>query len=357
MKIGIDIQAALPLHRSGIGTYVFNLIKYLSQTDSKNNYFLIKPPGKDTHAIDQFLVNQNFKIRSQINLINFVPALDLFHGPDFKLINVSAKKKAVTIHDLGCFVNNDFMSKEFEELTRKKIIKSIRQADIIITVSDSIKQQVEELFPKTKGRVKFVHHGISEEINFVDNKEKIRSVMKKYDIRKPYILFVGNIENRKNISTLLNAFKKIEDKTDHQLVLIGRGGHGSEKIQLLFNKLSFGDKAKLIGWADYDDLALLYSAADFFVFPSWYEGFGFPVLEAMKCHTPTIISDIQTHREIAGDASIFFDPKNDDELAEVMIKLIPDESLKQKLGTKGIERAKLFTWENSVQQMINIYEC
>jgi len=352
MKIGIDYSAAVSRQRSGVGNYVFNLVNGIAKIDNINEYLLFVNAKL---SFDD--VGFNFKIYRKTGLSRFFQQLDVFHGPDFKLIFTRSRKKVVTIHDLASHFNNDFMSIDFQELTKKKIQNSVRNSDLIITPSNTIKSQLEEFYPETIGKVRTVYHGISDNIKYINDTEQMRKTLDKYKINQPYLLFVGNIENRKNISNLLNAFSELinERKIEHQLVLVGKPGWGFDKINIKAKELNLSNKVCFIGWAGENELSVLYSAADVFVYPSWYEGFGFPILEAMKCKLPVVVSDIPTHREIASDAATFVIPDNPSMIADAIYSLILNRSQRELLISRGLEHVKFFTWEKTARETLNIY--
>jgi glycosyltransferase involved in cell wall biosynthesis len=354
MIFGIDYQAAVPAERSGIGTYIFNLVDALSRIDEENEYNLLVP------SIDKSLklIRKNFRFVGKKNPLRFIKRFDSFHGPDFKLISVRADKKIVTIHDLASRVDGDFMSDEFRKFTRIKIEKSIEKADIIVTVSKTIKNQLEEYYPSVRGKIRVVYHGIGEEIRQSSVAGSEFDVLEKYSIITPYILFVGNLETRKNIVTLLKAFQSFiqKEKTSHQLVIVGKPGWGYERIMKHARGSDCGDRIRFVGWIRSNDISSLYSNADLFVYPSWYEGFGFPLLEAMKCGVPVIASDIPTHREIAGDAAIFVPPSDAEGFAQKFSLLMSDVQLRTDLVNAGKSRSELFTWKKTAQAMLDIYK-
>lgn len=353
MKIGIDYSAAASRHRSGIGNYIFNLVKGLLEIDSGNEYTLFVPSIFSSFGD----LKPNFKIRQKFDLTRWLDNLDVFHGPDFKLMAVRSRKKIVTIHDLASHINRDFMSIDFQELTKKKVRESVERSDLIITPSETVKSQLEEFYPETRGRIKAVYHGISDEIKFISDLQHVQRTLEKYQIRTPYLLFVGNIEQRKNITNLLYAFSILagDKKIEHDLILIGRPGWGFEKIDRVKQGLNLGNRIRLIGWVDDDDLPVLYSAATVFVYPSWYEGFGFPILEAMKCQLPVVASDIPTHREVASDAAVFVPPDNPSVMADAIHWLITDSTKRDSLIRRGTEHVKSFQWKITATEMLRIY--
>lgn len=355
MKIGIDIKSAFEAKRSGVGNYVYHLVKNILSIDSKNEYSLFSSSNKNEDFIPQ---NANAKIINRKSISSLLKKMDVLHGPDFKLLPIRANKKIVTIHDLASFMDEDFMSDDFKKLTQRKIIKSIGQADIIVTVSNSVKEQLINQLKLSKEKIQVVYHGVSEINTSVINKERNENILTKLGIAKPFFLFVGNIETRKNIITLLKAFEIFKDKykTEHELVLVGKSGHGYEKIQEALEANKVKSDIKEIGWIEDDDLAVLYSEAEIFIFPSLYEGFGMPLLEAMKFKLPIICSSIEVLKEIASDSALFVNPSDPNDIAESIYEAVSNNELKKRLIQNGIERVKNFSWEKTARIMLNIYE-
>ncbi len=353
MKIGIDIKAAFEEKRSGIGNYVYHLVKNLLAVDKKNEYYLYSPKEEIN-----FLKSENAVTVNRKNPLSLLRKLDVFHGPDFKLMPVKAKKKIVTIHDAASFNEEDYMSSDFKKLTQNKIIKSIKDSDLIITISQSVKDELIKYCNLNDDNIKVVYHGINEELGLLPERINKEEVLQKYDIKIPYFLFVGNLETRKNISTLIKAFNIFTNNYDskHQLVLIGKAGYGYEKIKEELNASPQKKDIKELGWVDDSELSIIYSSAEIFVFPTLYEGFGFPVLEAMKFKLPVIASDLPVMKEIAGDAAAFVNPFSPEEISKTMYNISSDATRKNKFINLGLERNKLFTWQKTAEKMISIYE-
>ena len=355
MIFGIDIKAATGFQRSGIGNYVFNLVENLNVIDNQNQYYLLNP---NENSRNPFHLKKNFRIRNRYSLLNFINRFDVVHGPDFKIPFANAKKKVVNIHDLASFVNDGFMSKDFAELTKKKVLTSIKKADRILTISNAIKDQLESEYPETKGKITNIYLGVDKNIQHISDIEKRESTRKKYNLPESFILFVGNLESRKNILTLLKAFSKLiqESGFNHQLVLVGKPGFGFELIKKYIDENNLFNKIKLIGWVDEGDLYTIYSLAELFVFPTFYEGFGLPIIEAMKCKLPVLLSDIVTNKEIAQDAASYFNTSDENDLAEQILKLVNDNVRKEEMIKKGCERSQKFDWRKTATETLSIYE-
>lgn len=355
MQIGIDTKEAFRIHRMGIGNYVFNLVNGLMQIDDKNEYYLVTPSAFIRNPFD---LPSNYSFRYRFSPLNKIKQLKTFHGTAFKLSPVKAKTKVITIHDLASFLYQDFMPSTIKELTKKKISNAVASADTIVTASHTIKNHLEEYYPRTRGIIKVVYHGIDGDSRYVDDSLRISSVQKKYKLPGSYLLYVGKLEARKNILTLLKAFKylKTNFNIEESLLLVGKRGWGYNHISTLIKDLHLAKSVKELGWIDEPDLNTVYSAARLFIFPSWYEGFGLPILEAMSCRLPVIVSDIPTHREIASDSALYFKPGDKVELAENVISLLNDKFKRDDMMYRGLQRIKDFNWQKTAAEMIEIYE-
>jgi glycosyltransferase involved in cell wall biosynthesis len=177
----------------------------------------------------------------------------------------------------------------------------------------------------------------------------------KWNVDQPYILAVGTLEPRKNLPTLLRAFAKIKDDIPHQLVLVGPEGWLTGKLKSTLDELALGDRVRLTGFVSDEELGGWYSAADLFAFPSYYEGFGLPTIEAMLCGAPVLASNTSSFPEVVGDAGILIPPTDIDTWAEAMCDLVRDEGRRNDLREKGLVRAESFSWRRTAQETYDIY--
>ena len=179
----------------------------------------------------------------------------------------------------------------------------------------------------------------------------------KYSITGSFILFVGNISPRKNILALLQAFNKLKKRgIKHKLVIAGKKDQRYEQVLKTLNELNLGGEVIFTGYVPEEDLPKLYNAADLFVYPSLYEGFGLPILEAMACGTPVVASNVSSLPEVAGDAGLLVNPQDVDALTNAMYKVLTDDKLKESLIDKGLERAKFFSWEKTARETLEVYK-
>ncbi|MCD6594796.1 glycosyltransferase family 4 protein [bacterium] len=228
-----------------------------------------------------------------------------------------------------------------------KIIDSEKLVEILSQFAESKDAALIGKVVSEKG-VNSVFHRIAE--------NEIVKIRKKYNLPKKFIMFLGTIEPRKNLVGLLKAYSSIHTKIEHKLVIVGGKGWKYSNIFETIEKLQIKDKIIFTGFVATGDLPAIYSSADIFVYPSFYEGFGIPLLESMACGTPVMTSDISSMPEVVGDVALLFDPYSVEDIAEKILKLARDNSMRNILSEEGIERAKKFSWEKSARKILNIYK-
>jgi glycosyltransferase involved in cell wall biosynthesis len=257
----------------------------------------------------------------------------------------SVSMQAVTIHDASVFDHPEWFRPAFAAWTRLSWKILAKQAKAFITVSEFSKQRLQRHLNIPNEKIHVIHNGVGKP--FVPQAQKVIELTKeKYGIKKPYFLFAGTREPRKNLKFLLEAWKFFASKT-HELFLAGREGY-------VFSQ-SAGHVSNMTCVPD-EDLSALYSGATAFVFPSLYEGFGLPVLEAMACGTPVIASDMAVFREIFDDAAILVNPHEPKEIANAMQKIIDDKDLAANLRERGLQKAARFSWDESAQKTQSVIE-
>jgi len=236
---------------------------------------------------------------------------------------------------------------------------SLKHAHKIIAVSNFTKQELLATYKKADdSKIEVVYNGYPEKLyHFIEDDDDRRAVLDKYDFQEPFFLYVGRLEKKKNTHTLVEAFAIFKDahpELDMQLVLIGNAGYGYDEVKYILEEYNLASSVIMPGWIPEFDMPAIFSAATAFVFPTLHEGFGIPVIQAMACGVPTLISDIPVLREIAADAALFFDPRSRVDLAEAMNRVASDADLRQNLKAKGLERAAQFSWEKSATETLKI---
>ena len=343
---------------SGIGTYIKNIIPFLI------NEFNIILLGSE-NEIKQYdwqdkveIIECNSKIYSikeQLELFNNIPKCDVFWSPHYNipLLPIKAKKRIVTIHDvfhLAFYDQLNFKQKLYAKLV---INQAVKKSDKILTVSKFSRDEIKK-YTNTAKEINVVYNAIDfNKFKKIDNKSKLNLVKEKYSLPNEFILFVGNVKPHKNIKNLLLAIKNL----DINLVVVGKKEGfitGDDNIQLLIKENHLENKIYFTGYVDDEDIPLIYNFAKIFVFPSIYEGFGIPPLEAQACGTPVIVSNSASLPEVCEESALYCNPYDINDIKEKIEILINDEDLQNDLIQKGFENIKRFSWEKSSKKIIEI---
>lgn len=376
MKIGIDIRL-IGKRQTGSEAVFFNLVKNLVRIDNANHYLLYTDVMeqvalmeiKKRLALDK---NKNFrfvplKTKNKFSW-NFwtLPRQLRKDSPDFYLTQyitpffVPAKIKIWTIiHDLSFLIYPQFI--KFSDLffLRTLIPLAIRRADKVIGVSRFTRDEIVTRYKTAPQKVEFIHNAVSDDFLLQTVTEEDRKkVREKYHLPEKFILYLGTLQPRKNIPTLISAYAQSEQLLPGlKLVIAGGRGHNfDQKIEESEKKYHLQNKIIHTGYVAEEDKKALISAATCFCFPSFYEGFGIPILEAFHCHVPCVISDIPPQREVAGDAALFFPPADPKKLAEKLCALLQEKTLAKRLIEKSQERLLLFSWEKTARRMLTLWE-
>lgn len=352
MKIAIDTQTILG-QRSGFGFYVKNLVETLKQVDPKNNYILIAPDReKDFSTPERFIWDQ-FIFPKKVKLQN----ADILHQPCFSAPVFYKAKKIVTVHDiipLKFPKNLPLASRLFYS---KWMTYSYRYADLIIADSECTKKDLIKYLKISENKIRVIHLATSKSFKPESSYKNITNIKDKYKTGEKYFIHVGTIEPRKNLPFLVSSYAKaVKAGIAENLVIVGKHGWYYESLFDLVKKLHLENKIIFTGYADDSDIPALYSGATALTFPSIYEGFGFPPLEAMACGTPVISSNTSSLPEVVSNAGILLPPKDEKEWAKKMIEISNNKKLAQKLRIKGLAQAKKFSWEETAKKTIKVYE-
>ncbi|MEH2365192.1 glycosyltransferase family 4 protein [Nostoc sp.] len=381
LKIVVD---ATPVDSkpSGVGFYIANLICALNVLQKEENFQLgvVYQPGLKNWLRGDFIFPECFKNSSQQYLLPlplrisdlllalaFKPSLsyfekyfgspDILHGTNYSVYPCQNSLNVMNIYDLTFIKYPNYTDSVVKTYT-KRVKRCLEWTDLVLTISESSKKDIIEYLEVDPKKVyvtplasRYYSNYLSEEI--AQGLEKQAN----YDFSKPYLLFVSTIEPRKNINTIITAFNFLKEKykIEHQLILIGKKGWNYEPIFAAIENSPWANQIHHLNYLSNELVALFYSKADVFVYPSYYEGFGLPVLEAMTLGAPTISSNTSSIPEVAGDAAILIDPSDSVQLAEAILKVISDSQLRQELIIKGRERAKLFSWERTAKETLKAY--
>ena len=364
MKIAI-IGDALDYQYAGIYYYTKELINALARIDKQNEYWIVreKSVGDFSKNVKELIVPLKkipgaaaYRLFISIPKILIQKKVDIVVEPrHFGPFNLPKTIKRVTvIHDLSPIHYpqwHQFVSSKLQQLFLPSILK---RADHIITNSNFTAQDVMAYFPFTKNKTTGILLGKEDFFKPESN----QAILSKMGLHKPYLLHTGTIEPRKNLSLLIKAFEQIkkEKSIDLQLVLVGKLGWKSAALQEQINASPFKDAIKSLGYVERAILPAIYTGASAFVYPSHFEGFGLPVLEAMSCGTPVIVSDVSSLPEIIGTSGLTFPPNNQEILVKQIGEIIDNDSIKQNLSAKSLQQAAKFNWDKTAQATLAIFE-
>lgn len=367
MRIGID---GIPLAslRTGVGHYTFELARALSLAAPAYRFELLSPlPLLD--SVTEEITESNLRpVRLRLNallrpwwairlpLYIRQTGLDVFHGTNFDVPLWNSCATVVTIHDLSLFLHRETHEKRLVRRARRRMPLMARTASMIITPSESVKGEVCDHFRISPEKVVAIPEAARPRFRPVGAGEAA-TVMKQFGLEEGFILFVGTIEPRKNLMTLLRAFEEVLRSTGlrPQLVIAGKKGWLMDELFSYVKGMDAGERVRFLGYVSEDALSALYSCCGVSVYPSLYEGFGLPTLEAMACGAPVITTRTPALMETVGDAARLVDPHDVQALARTMTELLSDERARRELSTQGLRRAARFSWEKTARLTMEVY--
>lgn len=375
MRIAIDYSAAVN-QRAGIGRLVRNQVLALAEVDHDNDYRLVYArPNRDT--VPQFPRAVNFSrrevgIRERWLTILWhraklpLPAdwlsgpVDLFHCPDFVLPPLRRARGVLTVHDLAFLMRPDCADHRLRAYLEEVVPRSIRRADFIIADSENTRNDLVVLLGAQPASIAVVPGGVEDRFEPITDAEQLRRARRKVGLRdEPFILAIGVIEPRKNLNRLMDAFRALKQRngvpSDLKLVMAGGKGWLFDDIFEHHAASPIRDHILMPGFVPDELLPALYSAADVFAFPSLYEGFGLPILEAMACGTPVVASRSSCLPEVADGAALLVDPNNVDGLIAALELALVDSDLRARLIKQGRQRAREYSWRRAAEQLLGVY--
>lgn len=369
MRIGIDGRASKWYRGTGIGTYTYQLISCINNIDKVNDYKIFMPSEcnniiqfNNNFSVSQITSqNQNTNFWDGVNICNPLSGsnLELYHVPQ-NGIGLPLEKNCsfvITLHDVIPYRMPETASDNYRKIFNETLPKIVSLCDGIITVSNFSKQDIIKTFNFPEEKI-FVTHLASEDIYKPKDKHLSKSLIEKYySIKDDFILYVGGFSPRKNIIGLIEAFSKLIliYKKDIKLVIAGKKGKSYELYKKRCEELNISDRVIFPGFIELDHLPYFYSASKLFVYPSFYEGFGLPPIEAMACDCPVITSNTTSIPEVVLDSAILIDPHNIDDLCSSMHNILIDETLRNSLIKKGRRRASELTWKKTASDTISAY--
>ncbi|MFN7928696.1 MAG: glycosyltransferase family 1 protein [Blastocatellia bacterium] len=367
MRIALD---AIPLvaKKTGVGHYTDALAEWLARTHHDHQYELVSPfdfPFPNGHQPPPNLSKRFTPVHPWLRkwwLVGLPTMLrlspfDLFHGTNYCIPVFAPCPTVVTIHDLSLYAQDKTHERQNVTRGKRRIPIMARRADLIIAPSEATKREIEHYLHIPSDRIRVVYEAAREKMQPLPP-AACEAVLQKHGIDRPYLLYTGTIEPRKNLLKLIRAYSEIVHTTEHHPMLVLCGGRGwmDEEVFELVAELKLQRLVKFTGYVDDEDLPALYSACEVFVYPSLYEGFGLPPLEAMACGAPVVTSDTSSLPEVVGKAGLLVNPHEALELAQVLVNLLDDENQRRHFRHAGLERAKLFSWERAAHETQAVYD-
>jgi len=374
LRIGIDFTAALK-QSGGIGRYTRGLITTLARLDRQNSYILMATPDALQASRPPFETYSNFNYKIYplterwmtigwhrfylpVPVEWFAGPVDLFHSPNFILPPTRRAKSILTVHDLSFMRHPQGAVDSLRQWLEKVVPRSLARADHILADSRSTKQDLIDIFSISAKNITVVGAGVEERFRPITDTTALNAVRERYHLppHAKFILGLGTLEPRKNFAGLIDAFNQSPARSTHHLVIAGGRGWLYDHIFAAAESSPVTEQIHLIGFVADEDLPALYSLADIFAFPSFYEGFGIPVIEAMACGTPVVCADNSSLPEVAGLAALQIEVTNIPALAQALHRLATDSALRQQAIEEGFQQAKKFTWTAAARRLLTVYE-
>ena len=348
--------------RNGAGIYAQRIARSLMRGDPRNEYVLVfaSEAARERHghpaarnlvvearskllwdqvavplALRHERVDVVFSTKHSIPLTPFAPRVFMLHGADW----------------IAYPENYYAMDRLYHQVALPLYLRS---ADRVITISHDSARRVLEYMPSVAPKLSVVHHGLPPGFAPVEDEARRAAMRARHGLPERFLLYVGQVYPHKNVGGILKALSLLRDRIPHRLVMVGRPSHKAERDMELVGRLGLGDRVRIVGWVADEELPVLYSLADAFVFPSFFEGFGVPLLEAMACGCPVVTSTGGSCAEVVGDAGLCVDPADPGAIAAAILRAVTDRELARELRRRGLDRARRFTWERTAQATLSI---
>lgn len=399
MVIGIDASRANRSLRTGTEWYSFYIIEHLAALDRENKYilYLDKEPVADLAAVLAPYPNFSFKVLhwpwryfwtlGRFSWEMLLRRPDVLFVPAHSLPLIHPRRTVNTIHDIAfarecglyqkkCVRLDNKVGKNLLNIITRLLTRgrydsnsldylvwstayALSHAWKIIAVSTFTKQEIISVYSERYAdKIKVVHNGYQRSLYLpVAPTPERRKILDKYGLEEPFFLYVGRLEKKKNTPSLVEAFsvfKEAHPGDDFKLVLIGNAGFGYDEVKYIIEEYNLTRSVLMPGWVAEEDLPAIFSAATAFIFPSLHEGFGIPVLQAMACGVPALVSDLPVLKEIAGEAALYFNPRDRAAMAAALTSISNSAELRQRLSAQGLIRAQQFSWEQSARETLQI---
>jgi glycosyltransferase involved in cell wall biosynthesis len=364
VRIGID---ARKLHDFGIGTYIRNLLRHLARMDDQTEYVVVCRPadcealatlGENFRAVPETAGNYSVAEQLKIPMVLKREAVTLFHAPHYVLPRLVRCRSVVTIHDCIHLMFPQYLPNRFAlRYAKVSIGTAAKRATRVLTVSESSKRDILRFVDTEPDKIDVIYNAYDERFAIDPNEEDVVRVRERFQLQDEFVLYAGNVKPHKNLERLIEAFDIVRRRgLDHlKLVMIGDEISRYTALRRAVHRHQLHKYVRFLGYLPEETLAVMYRLAGVFVFPSLYEGFGLPPLEAMASGTPVVTSNVSSLPEVAGEAAVLVDPYDPVAIADGVFRVLTDEQLRKDLSRRGVARAGMFSWEQSVRRVRKIY--
>ena len=374
MRICLDLSTVVQ-RKAGLGTYAQRLAEHLLAVDRENVYSAFhygrtvkEPLRQPLDALPRRVVPWDARpwrlgVAARhflgLNMDRTFPDVDIFHATEHLLPPLRGARTVFTFHDAIYALFPQYHLPMNRLFLGSMMPRFLRRADAIVTVSECSKRDAVRLYGIDPARIRVIYDGVDARFQPVTDPARLAQVRARYALPERYVLYVGTIEPRKNLTTLLEAFSATYNRQsaigNWQLVIGGKKGWLYESFFARLRELGLEDEVVLPGYIADEDLPAVYSAASVFVFPSLYEGFGLPPLEAMACGTPVVCSNASSLPEVCGEAALLVSPTDVPALVQAMVRGLSDEPLRATLRARGLVQAAKFSWERTARETLAVY--
>ena len=365
MRIAIDAHM-VGVNETGNETYTLNLIRALQALDGVNDYLLLTDDparlGRYVEEAGRFRFARVSPATSMIRIPWSMPRLARQWGADVLHVTYNAPPLApcptvVSVHDISYTLYPDAFSQRDRLILSTLVPLSMRYAHAVVTLTEASKATILARYPMPAHKIYVTHLAASPLFHRVDDPAALDAARGRYGITRPFILAVGNLQPRKNLPRLVEAFARLvgAGQRGYQLVLAGKAQWQESEVYASVQRHGLGDDVVFTGYVPDDDLVRLYNAASVFVYPSLYEGFGLPPLEAMACEAPVVASNAAAIAEVVGDAGLLVPPTDVDALADALGRVLADPALRADLIERGRRRVARFSWRKLAVETLAVY--
>ncbi|MFH1745216.1 MAG: glycosyltransferase family 1 protein [bacterium] len=386
MNIGIDIRTLMDAQYSGVSEFTLNIVKEILKSDKNNYYKLFYNSWADVRPkLPKFLTSEKNNSTKNFELINpgypnkvfnyclqktfaypkidkFIGGADVFFAPHYNFLTLSGQCRGVlTVHDLSFLRYGEFFSWKKNIWHYLINVKGqLQRFNKIVAVSENTKKDIVDIYNISSEKIDVIYHGIDSEYRIMGDSDidELSNIKTKYNLPDRFILYLGNIEPRKNITGLIQAYELLREENkfeDIKLVIAGGMGWKTKKIFHTWNNSKYKNDIKFLGYVARNDKPALYNLASIFVYPSFYEGFGLPALEAMACGIPVIAGNSGSLSEVVGSSGILINPYNINEIKEAVAIVLEDRRLCERLIESGFLNLKRFSWAKAGEKYLRIF--